>query len=125
MRSGIIPYQIRRFVHGIAIGCSLALSACATNRAAAAITADQVLVVYNSAATGSEDVLHAYIAAHPDLPPENILDLNNAALSGANLTFAQFSTMVRGPIRDYLDAPGDPTARSIISILIFMTLMVF
>ncbi|MCB9854923.1 MAG: hypothetical protein H6818_04490 [Phycisphaerales bacterium] len=89
-----------------------------THPAWASITARQVLVVYNSTAAGSDEVLHAYISAHPDLPPENILDLNNAAISGADLTWTQFSTLVRAPIRDYLNAPGNPTPQGIISILL-------
>ncbi len=103
-----------------ALGLAIALFGLALTpaRAFAALTADEVLVVYNSAAAGSDEILHAYISAHPDLPPENILDLNNPLLTGADLTWTQFSTMVRSPIRDYLDAPGDPTPQGIVSILL-------
>ncbi len=100
------------------IAAALSFVALHSSIAEAGITADEVLVVYNSTAAGSEEVLAAYIAIHPDLPPENILNLNNAALTGADLTWVQFTSMVRDPIRDYLNAPGDPTPQGIISILL-------
>lgn len=91
---------------------------CVATTAHASITADQVLVVYNSTAPGAEEVLQAYVAAHPDLPPENVLDLNNASLTGADLTWSQFTSMVRDPIRNYLDAAGDPTPQGIVAIVL-------
>lgn len=110
--------EVSRVMRVPAIGFVLMLCAFQTHRAAAAITASQVLVVYNSAASGADEVLQAYMAAHPDLPPENIFDLNNTALNTGDITWTQFSTLIRRPIRTYLDAPGNPTPNGIISILL-------
>ena len=80
---------------------------------------EHVLVVYNSAAEGSSEVLHAYIQAHPTLPPENILDLNSTALASTSaVTFEGFVNQIRDPIRTYLDLPGNPTPSGIVSILL-------
>jgi len=90
------------------------------NRAIAQdIQPQNVLVVYNSAAAGSSEVLHAYIQAHPTLPPENIFDVNSATLAGAeSIPYTTFNGEIRNPIRDYLNTPGNPDATDIISILI-------
>jgi len=83
------------------------------------IEPQHVLVVYNSAAAGSSEVLHAYIQAHPTLPPENIFDVNSATLAGTeSITITTFNAEIRNPIRDYLNTPGNPDATEIISILI-------
>ncbi len=95
------------------LACSLG-----TGEARADVTPAQVLVVYNSAATGAEDVLSAYLAAHPDIPPENLLDLANPALNVADVSYANFKALIRDPIRDYLNLPGDPTPSGIVSILL-------
>lgn len=94
------------------------LTTIGATRTFAGIDASQVLVVYNSAASGAEEVLHAYIAAHPDLPPENLLDLNNPAIAGADMSYNDFATLVRSPIRSYILAPGAPSAQDIVAILL-------
>ncbi len=83
------------------------------------IQPQNVLVVYNSLAAGSSEVLHAYIQAHPTLPPENIFDVNSATLAGVeSVTYDAFVNQIRNPIRDYLNAAGTPAPTQIISILI-------
>lgn len=82
------------------------------------INPSQVLVVFNGQASGANEVLQAYIAAHPDLPPENILNLDNALITGPDLSWSDFTMMIRDPIRSYLSAPGDPTPEGIIAIVL-------
>ena len=85
----------------------------------AAMTPLQVLVVYNSQATDASTVLSAYLAAHPDIPAANLLDLNDVALTGkADVSYTEFVNQIRKPIRDYLNLAGDPTPGSIISIVL-------
>ncbi len=85
----------------------------------AAIWPDQVLVVHNSPSADCAVVLAAYLAAHPDIPLSNILDLNSTTLVGvANVTYAEFVQQIRNPIRAYLDLPGDPTPAGIVSIVL-------
>lgn len=95
-----------------------ALLALVASAAAADIAPSQVLVVYNSAAAGAAALKDSYLTAHADLPAANVLDLNNAALNVANLTRAQFVSLVRDPIRNHLSFPGPPTPQSIIAIVL-------
>ncbi len=87
----------------------------------AAIDPDQVLVVYNSQATDAATVLNAYLAAHPTIPAgtnQNVFDLNDASIVGvANVSYADFVSKIRNPIRNYLDSPG-PAADSIVSLVL-------
>ena len=84
----------------------------------AEIAEDQVLVVYNSASADGTALLAGYLAAHPDIPAANVLDLNNTSLLVANLTQALFITDIREPIRSYLAAPGAPQPEDIIAIVL-------
>lgn len=86
--------------------------------ASGAITESQVLVVYNSAAIDATALKDYYLAAHPGIPAANVLDLNNAALNVADLTYAQFVSQVRDPIRNYLLLAGAPDPPDIISIVL-------
>ncbi|MFO0974687.1 MAG: hypothetical protein U1A27_14795 [Phycisphaerae bacterium] len=82
------------------------------------ISPNQTLVVYNSAAAESLPLLASYLAAHPGIPPENVLDLNYAGLLTPDVTYATFVQRIRDPIRAYLAAPGLPDPSSIILIVI-------
>jgi len=86
--------------------------------AGAAITENQVLVVYNSAFPEAVTLKDAYLAHHPAIPAVNVFDLNNAAIPAADLTRAQFNTLIRDPIRAHLLLPGDPTPSGIVSIVL-------
>lgn len=62
-----------------------------------------VLVVYNSPSPDAQEVLEAYLAAHPDIPRQNLLDLGNPALAGvADIDYAGFAEDIRDPIRRHL-----------------------
>jgi len=80
------------------------------------IAPDQVLVVYNSASAEAVTLKDAYLAAHPGIPAANVLDLNNAALLTADLSYAQFTADVRDPIRGFLSLPAAPAPEDIIAI---------
>ncbi len=87
--------------------------------ARAAITVSQVLVVYNSQAADATLIKDAFLAAHPGIPAANVFDLNDASIAGvADLSYADFVSKIRDPIRTYLNLAGDPSAASIISILL-------
>lgn len=77
-----------------------------------------VLVVFNSASSDAVILKDAYLAAHPDLPAANVLDLNDASLLVADLSYADFITKVRNPIRAYLSLPGQPGPSDIIAIVL-------
>ena len=49
-------------------------------------------------------------------PAANVLDLNNAALLTADLTYPQFTADVRDPVRNFLILPGAPAPEDIIAI---------
>jgi len=102
---------------GLFAACAIAAFAF-SDSVRADFTPAQLLVVYNSAADGAEEVLAAYIAAHPDIPPENLLDLDNPALAVADVSYADFKALIRDPIRSYLNLPGNPTPSGIISIVL-------
>ena len=86
--------------------------------AAADITAAQVLVVYNSVAPDATVLKDAYLAVHPDIPAENVFDINDPALIVSDLTRAQFVSLVRDPIRSYLNQSGPPTPAGIVAIVL-------
>ncbi|HKQ47513.1 MAG TPA: hypothetical protein VJZ71_05555 [Phycisphaerae bacterium] len=88
------------------------------SRLLAAISESQVLVVYNSAATDATTLKDAYLAAHPGIPAANVVNLNNAALNVADLTSANFVTLVRDQIRSYLLAAGPPAPADIVAIVL-------
>lgn len=84
----------------------------------AEILESQVLVVYNSAAAGATDLKDAYLAAHPGIPAANVLDLNSATLDRADVTHAQFATLIRNPIRNYLLSMAGSAPQQIVSIVL-------
>ncbi len=86
----------------------------------AAINPDQVLVVYNSQASGATTIKDSYLAAHPTIPAANVFNLNDATIAGvADISYTDFINKIRNPIRTFLDAaPNPPTATSIISIVL-------
>ncbi len=88
----------------------------ATAGSAGAIAPSQVLVVYNSASTDAVAVKDAYLAAHPDIPAANVLDLNSTALANrATITYAEFVSGIRNPIRTYLNSGSGPTPTGIVA----------
>ncbi len=101
------------------IACGLLLGFVQVDITQAAIASSQVLVVHNSASSDSAIILDAYLTAHPEIPAENVLNLNDPALAGvADVSYDDFVNRIRDPIRAYLDLAGDPSASSIISILL-------
>ena len=110
----------RRHNH-LSIGARL-LTAClclaAGRTAVADIAPSQVLVVYNSTSADAVTLKNTYAAAYPDIPAENFLDLNDAALLTSDQTHAAFIANIRNPIRDYLLLPGVPDAADIIAMVL-------
>lgn len=99
--------------------CGLLLGFVQVDITQAAIASSQVLVVHNSPSADSAIILDAYLTAHPEIPAENVLDLNDPALAGvADVSYTEFIDKIRDPIRTYLDLAGDPSATSIVSIVL-------
>ncbi len=67
--------------------------------AEATLAADQVLIVYNSADADSLAVYNHYQSVHPQV---YAFDLNDATLAPGNISYSNFESKVRDPIRDYL-----------------------
>jgi len=83
----------------------------------AGVSPQQVLVVYNSRSTDAQSVLNAYLLAHPEIPIENVFNLDNTVVANrADVSYAEFKTQIRDPIRSYIDQTGAPTAEEIVSI---------
>ncbi len=103
-------------LHRIAlVALMLVAVTAAANRAPGAITPDQVLVVYNSASSEGTALRDAYLAAHPGIPAENVLDLADPALLTANLSYADFTSRVRDPIRAHLAPTAPPAPADIVA----------
>jgi len=103
----------RRIGPLLPVGCWIL----ATAGPAGAIAPSQVLVVFNSASTDAGAVKDAYLAAHPDIPAANVLDLNRPSLANrATITYAEFVSGIRDPIRSYLNSGSGPTPSGIIAI---------
>lgn len=84
-----------------------------------AILPGQVLVVHNSQSPGAATVLSAYLAAHPTIPPANVFDLNDATIAGvADVTYPDFITRIRDPIRNHISAAGAPAPDELVSIVL-------
>ncbi len=92
--------------------------AMATGVALGGIAENQTLVVYNSASSEGSTLALYYWAAHPDIPAANFFNLNNAALLTADVTQAQFASLIRDPIRNFLSAAGAPDPEDIIAIVL-------
>ncbi len=90
----------------------------AARGARADITPAQVLVVYNSANADSTAVANAYLDAHPGIPAQNVVALNSAIISNPDITYAQYVTLIRDPIRAHLIAAGPPEPSGIIAIVL-------
>lgn len=116
-----ISNMIRRSAAAITTGIALLVGA---TYCAGAINESQVLVVYNSAAAEATPLKDAYLAAHPGIPAANVVDLNSATLvsNPATITYAQFKSEIRDPIRSYLDGGFGPTASSIIAMALIRPL---
>jgi uncharacterized protein (TIGR03790 family) len=107
-------------VAAIAVGVCLVLAISIR----AEMAPDQVLILYKSSAGSEATTLKdAYLDAHPDIPAANVLDLDNAfLLDRADLTYSEYKTHIRDPIRDYLSLPGPPNAEDIIAMVIIRPL---
>lgn len=87
--------------------------------AKADIAPAQVLVVYNAQSAEAIMLKDAYLAAHPGIPAgSNVLALDDASLLTADLSYADFVTKVRTPIRDHIEAVGYPEPADILSIVL-------
>ncbi|MCA9263444.1 MAG: hypothetical protein KDA60_06325 [Planctomycetales bacterium] len=75
----------------------------------AAVTEDEVLVIYNSAGADSNgsgqsdsvDIFDYYQSFHPGVVG---FDLNDPTVSGGNISYADFVSKIRDPLRNYLNA---------------------
>lgn len=107
--------------HSLAVHICVALGwmAADTDQLRADLFPDQVLVVYNSWSTDAIAVRDAYLAAHPDIPSANILDLNDSIIADVpDVSYSDFVLRIRDPIRNYIDAAGDPQAADLVSIVL-------
>ncbi|MEM8782600.1 MAG: hypothetical protein AAGE65_07040 [Planctomycetota bacterium] len=91
------------------LAAATALSASPTGGQAQGLAEENVLVVYNSADADSVAVFDAYTSVRPGVVG---FDLNTvidgSALSPGNVSYAQFVTDIRNPIRDFLTPPSGP-----------------
>ena len=68
--------------------------------APAELSAGRLVVVHNSFAPGAAEIVEAYVRVHPDLPAENILDLEDPSIAGlADVAYDLFVERIRDPIR--------------------------
>lgn len=115
-------HDVRRFHSlrkGIAVSAALtAACVCMASTAHAAITEAQVLVVYNSASPDGTALKNSYLAVHPSIPANHVFNLNDASLLVSQITYADFVTKIRTPIRNYLTSLGAAELQSIISIVL-------
>ncbi|MEM9479227.1 MAG: hypothetical protein AAGA58_06130 [Verrucomicrobiota bacterium] len=84
---------IRAFLAVIAAALSFPLSSLA------ALAPSNVLLVYNSPSAGSTAVKDHYVAARPGV---EVLDLNDASLAVSQVSYADFESKIRNPIRTHL-----------------------
>ena len=83
------------------------------------ILPDEVLVVCNSQSTDALAVRDAYLAVHPDIPSASIFDLNDPTIADvADVSYSDFVTKIRDPIRAFLNSSGPPTSSDIVSIVL-------
>ncbi len=111
----MVPADRRRSRGLRALTALLALSSLP---AAANVLPSQLLVVYNSASADAVALKNSYLAAYPAIPAANVLDLNNAALLVADISYANFVSQIRDPIRNYILAAGAPEPADIVVILL-------
>lgn len=107
---------------GYLLAMAVAVSFLGATPLRAGITESQVLVVYNSNSPDGTVLKNYYLAAHPGIPAANVLDLNNFQLNAPELSYSQFVTLVRNPIRNYLLQPGAPDPADIVAICIIRPL---
>lgn len=102
------------------IRAALAALIAAATPARAEILPEQVLVVYNSPSADATAIRDAYLAAHPDIPSANILDLNQPYFVNvpADISYGNFISRIRTPIRNFLSDGQPPEAQDIISIVL-------
>ncbi|MCG8408189.1 MAG: hypothetical protein MI923_23565 [Phycisphaerales bacterium] len=118
--SNRIRIQRRLLVPLLTVGAAVLIS---QSRAAAYgpgddMDGDDVLVVYNSVSPEAIALKNSYLVAHPDIPAANVLDLDDDSLVVADLSYADFVTKIRNPIRSYLSLPGQPGPSDIIAIVL-------
>lgn len=116
MNAAFASQRRRRWTRSLFVLASIAGPAAQVSRAD--IAPSQVLVVYNAANADSTAVANAYLAAHPDIPAQNVVALNNVAISQPQITYAQFTSLIRDPIRAHLLAAGPPDPSGIIAIVL-------
>jgi hypothetical protein len=73
-----------------------------TPPASAAIDQNQVLVVYNSENTDSQAV-HDYYTNQPGRGGVLSLDLNDSSLNPGTVSYSDYTSKIRNPVRDYLN----------------------
>lgn len=99
------------------LGAAWALSFCFV--AHATLLENQVVVVYNAASTDAATLKDAYLAAHPGVPQENVCSLNDTQLVGIpDISYADFITLIRDPIRDWFELTTTPNPEDIIAIVL-------
>ncbi len=83
--------------------------------AAADVTPDRVLLLYNSQNAESQAVRDLYIAAHPGVLE---FDLNDTALGTGNISRAVYESQIRAPLLTFLNdgAAPIPTSQQVIAI---------
>lgn len=108
---------MRMRVIGVAFAAIIAIGFW-TSSLRAAITEAQVLVVYNSASADGTALKNSYLSAHPSIPANHVFDLNDASLLVPDITYANFITKIRTPIRNHLNVLGPAELQSIISIVL-------
>ncbi len=82
----------------------------------AQLTADRVLLLYNSQSAESAAIRAAYIAAHPGVLE---FDLDHPTLGGGQITRNAYLNQIRDPLRAFLsgtDSNGQPLAERVIAI---------
>lgn len=87
----------------VAVGVILLCCVFAPATAQGQLSADQVLVVYNSQDADSLDVWNYYRDARPGVLG---VDLNDATLTAGHISYADYETKIRNPIQQYLTDTG-------------------
>ncbi|GJM26294.1 MAG: hypothetical protein DHS20C16_27090 [Phycisphaerae bacterium] len=106
-------------MRSMSIACAGVVMICATaSLTNAAISESQTLVVYNSASSEGTELKDAYLAAHPGIGVDNVVDLNDPSLLTSDLTKDEFIAKVRNPIQNRLLTLIPPRPEDIIAIVL-------
>jgi hypothetical protein len=89
--------------HGVVIAALLSLVVGICPAVNAALSEDQVLVIYNSARTESSNVYDYYQARRPGVIG---FDLNDASLAPGNISYDDYIDKIRNPLRSFLATEG-------------------